>query len=117
MSNTPFSKKKFTSVYVLDIWRFDYYRKVYIFIVISMIVIEFLFSTFIWFFSASFCSVYQNSYEFYFLHILEGIVFTMAFPFLFSLLPSLLRYRSLVSENKRLRPIIFEINFYVDILF
>ena len=108
-----FSKKKFTSVHVLDIWKFGYYRKVYIIIIILIIVVEFIFSAFIWFLSSSFCSVYQNSYGFYFLHIIESNVITLALPFLFSFLPAILRYMALIFEKK----ILFYINDYVDIIF
>ena len=108
-----FSKKKFTSIHVLDIWKFEYYKKVYMIIVIVIIVVEFIFSGFIWFLSSAFCSVYQNSYGFYFLHILESCIITLALPFLYSFLPAFLRYMALVFEKK----IIFYINNYVDIFF
>ena len=39
-----FSKKKFTSIHVLDIWKFEYYKKVYMIIEIVNLVVEFIFS-------------------------------------------------------------------------
>ena len=107
------SKKKFTSIHVLDIWKISYYKKVYLAIVILIIIVEFVFSGFIWFLSSAFCSVYQNSYGFYFLHLLESCIITLALPFLYSFLPAFLRYSSLVFEKKTL----FLINNYVDIFF
>ena len=108
-----YSKKKFTSVHVLDIWKIACYKKVYIIIVIGFILIEFGFCGFIWFLSSAFCSVYQNSYGFYFLHWLESIILTLALPFLFSFLPAFLRYLSLIMEKKTL----FLVNDYIDIFF
>ena len=108
-----FSKKKFTSIHVLDIWKLRFYKRLYIFIVIASIVVEFGFSAFIWFWSSAFCAVFRNSYFFYFLHILESIVITLALPFLFSFLPALLRYLALVYEKK----ILYLINYYVDMFF
>ena len=108
-----FAKKKFTSVHVLDIWKIAYYKKVYMIIVIIAIVVEFIFSGFIWFLSSAFCSVYQNSYIFYFLHLIESCIITLALPFLFSFLPALLRYLALIFEKK----ILFQINNYIDIFF
>jgi hypothetical protein len=108
-----FSKKKFTSIHVLDIWKISYYKKVFLSIVILIIIVEFVFSGFIWFLSSAFCSVYQNSYGFYFLHILESCIITLALPFLFSFLPAFLRYIALVLEKKTL----FLINNYIDIFF
>ena len=108
-----FSKKKFTSIHVLDIWKLKYYKNIYILIMISSIVFEFGFSAFIWFWSSAFCAVYQNSYFFYFLHILEDIIITFALPFLFSFLPALLRYLSLIYEKK----LLYQINYFVDMFF
>ena len=108
-----FSKKKFTSIHVLDIWKLRFYKKIYILIVIASIVFEFGFSAFIWFWSSAFCAVYQNSYFFYFLHILEDIIITFALPFLFSFLPALLRYLSLIYEKK----LLYQINYFVDMFF
>ena len=108
-----FSKKKFTSIHVLDIWKLRFYKRLYIFIVIASIVVEFGFSAFIWFWSSAFCAVFRNSYFFYFLHILESIIITLALPFLFSFLPALLRYLALVYEKK----ILYLINYYVDMFF
>ena len=108
-----FSKKKFTSVHVLDIWKLRFYKNLYIFIVIASLVIEFGFSAFIWFWSSAFCAVFRNSYFFYFLHILESIIITLALPFLFSFIPALLRYLALVYEKK----ILFQINYFVDMFF
>ena len=108
-----FSKKKFTSVHVLDIWKLRYYKKLYIFIVIASIIFEFGFSAFIWFWSSAFCAVFRNSYHFYFLHILESIIITLGLPFLFSFLPAFLRYLSLVYEKK----LLYQINYFVDMFF
>jgi hypothetical protein len=108
-----FSKKKFTSVHVLDIWKIAYYKKVFTIILFLAVIVEFIFSAFIWFFSSAFCSVYQNSFGFYFLHIIESCIITLALPFLFSFLPAFLRYMSLIFEKK----ILFIINDYVDIFF
>ena len=108
-----FSKKKFTSIHVLDIWKLRFYKKIYILIVIASIVFEFGFSAFIWFWSSAFCAVYQNSYFFYFLHIIESIIITLALPFLFSFLPALLRYLSLIYEKK----LLYQINYFVDMFF
>ena len=108
-----FSKKKFTSVHVLDIWKIRFYKILYIIIVIASLVFEFGFSAFIWFWSSAFCAVFRNSYFFYFLHIIESIIITLALPFLFSLIPALLRYLALVYEKK----ILFLINYYVDMFF
>ena len=108
-----FSKKKFTSVHVLDIWKLKYYKNLYIFIVIASIIFELGFSAFIWFWSSAFCAVYQHSYFFYFLHILESIIITLALPFLFSFLPALLRYFSLIYEKK----LLYQINYFVDMFF
>ena len=106
-----YTKKKFTSVHVLDIWKIAYYKKVYKFIVILIIFVEFIFSAYIWFLSSAFCSVYQNSYGFYFLHLIESCIITLALPFLFSFLPATLRYMALILEKKTL----FNVNKYVDI--
>ena len=73
-----YSKKKFTSIHVLDIWKMSHYKKVYKIIIIIALIVEFLFSGFIWFFSASFNAVYQNSYIYYLLHVLESNVITLA---------------------------------------
>lgn len=108
-----YSKKKFTSVHVLDIWKFRYYKKVNKFIIITALIIEFILSGFIWFLSSSFNAVYQNSFIFYFLHVLESNILTLGLPFLFCFLPALLRYTSLVYEKKAL----YCINNYVDIIF
>ena len=108
-----FSKKKFTSIHVLDIWKLRYYKKLYIFIVIASIIFEFGFSAFIWFWSSAFCAVFRNSYHFYFLHILESIIITLGLPFLFSFLPAFLRYLSLVYEKK----LLYQINYFVDMFF
>ena len=108
-----YSKKKFTSVHVLDIWKIAYYKKVLTIIIILAILVEFIFSGFIWFFSSAFCSVYQNSFGFYFLHIIESNIITLGLPFLFSFLPASLRYMALIYEKK----ILFTINNYVDIFF
>ena len=108
-----FSKKKFTSVHVLDIWKIAYYKKVFKIIITLAIIVEFIISGFIWFISSAFCSVYQNSHGFYFLHLIESCIITLAFPFLFSFLPAFLRYIALVYEKK----IMFRINDYVDIFF
>ena len=108
-----FTKKKFTSVHVLDIWKISYYKKVYMFIVILIIIVEFIFSGFIWFLSSAFCSVYQNSYGFYFLHLIESCIITLALPFVFSFIPAILRYMALILEKK----VLFNINQYVDIFF
>lgn len=108
-----YSKKKFTSVHVLDIWKMTHYKKVYKIIIIISFIVEFLFSGFIWFFSASFNAVYQNSYIYYLLHVLESNVITLALPFLFCFLPAFLRYLSLTYEKKAL----YCINNYVDIFF
>ena len=108
-----FSKKKFTSVHVLDIWKIAYYKKVFKIIITLAIIVEFIISGFIWFISSAFCSVYQNSHGFYFLHLIESCIITLALPFLFSFLPAFLRYIALVYEKK----IIFRINDYVDIFF
>ena len=108
-----FSKKKFTGVHVLDIQKLKCYKKLYIFIVISAIAIEFAFSGLIWFWSSALCAVYQNSDFFYLLHVLESIVITLALPFLFSFIPATLRYMALVHEKR----ILFLINNYVDMLF
>ena len=108
-----FAKKKFTSIHVLDIWKIEYYKKIYMIIVIIAIFVEFIFSGFIWFLSSAFCSVFQNSYIFYFLHLIESCIITLALPFLFSFLPALLRYLALIFEKK----ILFHINNYVDIFF
>ena len=108
-----YSKKKFTSVHVLDIWKIAYYKKVLTIIIILAIIVEFIFSGFIWFFSSAFCSVYQNSFGFYFLHIIESNIITLGLPFLFSFLPAFLRYMALIYEKK----ILFTINDYVDIFF
>jgi hypothetical protein len=108
-----YSKKKFTSVHVLDIWKMAHYKKVYKIIIIIAFIVEFLFSGFIWFFSASFNAVYQNSYIYYLLHVLESNVITLALPFVFCFLPAFLRYLSLTYEKKAL----YCINNYVDIFF
>ena len=108
-----YSKKKFTSIHVLDISKLAYFKKVLIFIIITSIIVEFIFCAFIWFFSSAFCSVYQNSFYFYFLHILESTILTLGFPFLFCFLPAFLRYMALVYENKTL----FLINEFIDIFF
>ena len=108
-----FAKKKFTSIHVLDIWKLTYYKKVYKIIVILIIIVEFIISGFIWFFSSAFCSVYQNSHGFFFLHLIESCIINLALPFLFSFLPAFLRYIALVYEKK----ILFHINEYIDIFF
>ena len=108
-----YSKKKFTSIHVLDIWKMSHYKKVYKIIIIIALIVEFLFSGFIWLFSASFNAVYQNSYIYYLLHVLESNVITLALPFVFCFLPAFLRYLSLTYEKKAL----FCINNYVDIFF
>ena len=108
-----FTKKKFISVHVLDIWKMSFYKTVYLIIVIIAIVVEIIFSGFIWFLSSAFCSVYQNSYGFYFLHIIESCAITFALPFLFSFIPTSLRYIALMCDKE----IIFCINDYVDIFF
>ena len=108
-----YSKKKFTSVHVLDIWKMAHYKKVYKIIIIIAFIVEFIFSGFIWFFSASFNAVYQNSYIYYLLHVLESNVITLTLPFLFCFLPAFLRYLSLTYEIKAL----YCINNYVDIFF
>ena len=108
-----YSKKKFTSIHVLDIWKLAYYKKVYISIIICAIIFEFIFSAFIWFFSSAFNSVYQNSHIYYFLHILESNIITLGLPFIFCFLPAFLRYMSLSFEKK----ILFYISDYIDIIF
>ena len=108
-----FSKKLFTSIHVLDIWKLRLYKKIYIIIIIALFFLEFGFSAFIWFWSSAFCAVFRNSYHFYFLHILESIIITLGLPFLFSFLPAFLRYLSLVYEKK----LLYQINYFVDMFF
>jgi len=108
-----YSKKKFTSVHVLDKWKMAHYKKVYKIVITIAFIVEFIFSAFIWFFSASFNAVYQNSYIFYLLHVLESNVITLVLPFLFCFLPAFLRYLSLTYEAKAL----YCINNIVDIFF
>ena len=108
-----FSKKKFTSIHVLDIWKLKFYKKIYIIIIIGSVAIEVGFSGFIWFWSSAFCAVYQHSYFFYFLHIIESVIITLGLPFLFSFLPALLRYLALIHEKK----LLYQINYFVDMFF
>jgi len=108
-----YSKKKFTSIHVLDKWKMTHYKKVYKIVITIAFIVEFVFSGFIWFFSASFNAVYQNSYIFYLLHVLESNVITLVLPFLFCFLPAFLRYLSLTYEAKAL----YCINNIVDIFF
>ena len=108
-----YSKKKFTSVHVLDIHRFSKMKKIYSVIVILMIIIEIIISGYIWYISSAFCSVYQNSNIFYFLHVIESIIINLVLPFGLSVIPTILRYFALVNESK----ILFYINNIVDIIF
>ena len=108
-----FSKKKFTSVHVLDIHRFAKMKKTYSIIVVILIIVEIIISAFIWYLSSAFCSVYQNDNIFYFLHLIESIIINLAFPFALSVIPTILRYFALVNENK----VLFYINNVVDVIF
>ena len=73
---------------------------------ISFYVFCFIFIGFFWFYLSSFCAVFQNSQIFIFINAFIDFTIAALFPFIYNLLPCLLRNTALKNKNE----IIFKIS-------
>ena len=67
---------------------------------ICFFVLGFLFLLFLWYFLSSFGAVYKNTQVYLIKNTLISFSFELLFPFIFNLLPGIIRFSSLTRSNK-----------------